>query len=185
MKLTDIKTLNESSLARVYSHFESDKPVALITAFRGENTYAENVSRNKELAASVRKAGFGFVYVDGAWIENKGEPNEVEVSEVSLLIVGDSGSDSKLYDLCVTASQKYNQDGFILKSGGKDSSTSIYDKTGKVVDTFNKLSFDKLADYFTKLRGGSHGGRSFTFESFRVRSDNGMIGRLIADRKKT
>ena len=47
--------LKETTLSRVFRHFRNEKiPVGIITAFRGDNTYKENVKRNKVLAAKIK-----------------------------------------------------------------------------------------------------------------------------------
>lgn len=181
MKLQQL--IEKNTLSRLYQHFTGQGVVAIITAFRAEYTYEENTERNRELAATVRNAGFGFVYVDGGWIENKGTEREQEVSEVALMIHGDQHSGKKLFDLCVSLAKKYNQDGFIFK-GPSDAKTALYDGNGELVDTFKGMTLDKLSEYFTRLRGGSHAGRSFTFESLNIIKDSGMIGRMIKQRRK-
>ena len=75
--------VSEASLSRVWQHTQSDRPIALLTAFRGEFGQADNIKRNKTLAAQVRKLGYGFFFVDGYWIENQGTPEEIHVSEDS------------------------------------------------------------------------------------------------------
>lgn len=186
MKLSKITTvdaqpalelISEAKLSRVYSHFTGVRPVAIITAFRGENTEEENVSRNRALAADLRSAGFGFIWVDGAWIENSGRADEKHVSEVSLMVIGDEGSDERMLDILVKNAREYNQDGFIFKSSGLKSGVSLYDKDGEVVMQFGRVSMDAISKMYTRLRSGSHAGRSFVFEN--VRDPVGFMGKMM------
>lgn len=168
--------LNEVKLARVYQYFQDgDMPVGIITAFRGENDAELNTRLNKQLAATLRNKKFGYSWVDGAWVENQGTPEEVHVSEVSILVAASPGRDDELFKALVDGAQKYNQDAFVFKRGDSDK-IGIYDKTGKLDMEFSKARIDKLGDIYTKMRGGQHGGRSFIFEG--VRDSPGFIARL-------
>ena len=180
----DIELLLEVKLSRVHNHLQGPRPIAIITAFRGsyERTLQDNIRLNKELADTVRMQGFGFIWIDGAWVENKGEENEKHVSEVSLMIIGDENEKSakKLFNLLVSSAKKYNQDGFIFKGLGEGSPVTLFDKNGNEVLTFNKVSMDKLADIYSRLRSGSHRGRTFIFEGERVDERPGFFSRLIS-----
>jgi hypothetical protein len=135
-----------------------------MTAFRGENTLRQNESSNNVLAADFRKSGFGYVWIDGAWIENRGKSDEVHVSEVSILVIGSPGDDKKMFDSLVRNSKKYNQDAFVYRpASGK---IGIFDKNGMELISFDRVSIDKIADNYSKLRS-SNKGRTFVFEDFR------------------
>ena len=46
--------LKETTLSRVFRHFQNKNiPVGIITAFRDEFTYKQNVKRNKVLAGKI------------------------------------------------------------------------------------------------------------------------------------
>lgn len=171
----DVELLNEVKMSRVYGHFTGPRPVAIITAFRGERTLEENTKLNRELAGTIRSAGFGFVWVDGAWIENKGTDSENHASEVSIMVIGDEGSDDSMFAMLVDAAKKYNQDGFVFKGSGK-SQVKVYDKHGEVMVSFDRVSMDTISDMYTRLRSGGHAGRSFVFEGERL--PVGYAGRL-------
>lgn len=157
--------LAESSLSRVYSHFKSDREIGIMTAFRGEYDEEKNTKRNQELAKKVRAAGYGFIWVDGAWIENEGTENEKHVSEVSLMIIGDASDKNELKPLLLKWAKEYNQDGVVHKPGGQNKKTDILDKNGGNIVSLSGAKFDKVAENYTKLRRGSHAGRSFVLES--------------------
>jgi len=165
--LPDLELLTEVKLSRVYHYFTGDKTVGIITAFRGEYTLEENTRKNKELASSLRSLGFGYTWVDGAWIENKGTDEESHVSEVSILVAGEPGTDDKLFNALQSAAMKYNQDAFVFKGSNDNAKIGIYDKNGKVEITFDNARLDRIGDVYTRLRSGSHSNRSFVFEGER------------------
>lgn len=173
--LPDIELLTEVKLSRVYEYFTSKMPVGIITAFRGENDLETNTRLNKQLAASLRSAGFGYTWVDGAWIENQGTDKEFHVSEVSILVSGKEGTGEKLFTNLKNAAQQYNQDAFVFKSDNSKK-IGIYDKNGNLEMSFDRTRLDKIGDVYTKLRSGSHKNKSFVFEG--ERDPVGFVSRL-------
>lgn len=155
--------LNETTLSRVTSHFKSARPVAILTAFRGSNTYEDNVKLNKQLASSIKSAGYGYVYVDGHWVEKDGN-NIDDTSEDSILIIGNEVDDGKLKGLVTKWMKKYDQDGVLFKAEGEGQEMTILYSDGRV-ETIGKFSPNKIAQAYTKLRG--RGKRSFVFEGYR------------------
>ena len=164
--------IQEASLSRVWQHAKSDRPIALLTAFRGEYDRDENVRRNKELAATVRKLGYGFFFVDGYWIENQGTPEEVHVSEDSLFVIAPEGTDEKFRQQMIELGVKYNQDGVLIKD---KEGAKVYDKSGGVMFDVGTLSPGKAGEMYTKLRNNKKS-NTFVFEG--ERDDLGFIGRL-------
>lgn len=177
-QLPDMELLTEVKLSRVYHYFTGDVPVGIITAFRGENDLETNTRLNKQLAASLRSDGFGYTWVDGAWIENQGTDEESHVSEVSILAAGPKGSDEKLFSSLKDAAQKYNQDAFVFKAGTAKK-IGIYDKSGNMEMSFDQARLDRLGEIYTKLRSGSHEGRAFVFEG--ERDPAGFVSRLAGN----
>lgn len=177
------KVLLEINLARVKQHVDQDEyPVAIISAFRGERPEEENVRLNKQLASSLRKAGYGYVWVNGAWIENKDTPAEVHKKEVSLLVVGQrTQSDDELFEFLKKQTKKYNQDGFIFKPSNKEDFLASYDKNGKKITQFSNIHYDRFGEYYTQLRKGSHAGRAFVFEG--IYRDLGWIAKMSLNGK--
>lgn len=169
------QSVNEASLSRVYQHFNSGRPIGLITAFRGGEEGSdekfnrkENIERNKELAQATRDAGYGYIWVDGSFIENQGTDKERKVSEDSLLIIGPEkdkdGVNKKMFDFLIQQSKKYDQDAFVFKEHGS-TDVALYDKKGNVITELKNARFDRTAEIFTGLRHGSHAGRSFVLEN--------------------
>jgi hypothetical protein len=164
--------VREASLSRVWQHTKSDRPIALLTAFRGEFDRDQNVRRNRELAAKIRKLGYGFFFVDGYWIENQGTTEEIKVSEDSLFVVAPRGSDNKFRQQMVELGASYNQDGVLIKD--KDGA-KVYNKSGDVVFDVGELKPGKAGEMYTKLRNNKKS-NTFVFEG--ERDDIGFIGRL-------
>lgn len=167
-----MKNITEASLSRVWQHANSDRPIALLTAFRGEYSREENIQRNKTLAATIRKLGYGFFFLDGYWIENQGTENEVHVSEDSLFVIGNAGEDQQFRQQMIELGAKYNQDGVLVKDleGAK-----VYTKTGDVMFDVGSLAPGKAGEIYSRLRNNKKS-NTFVFES--ERDDLGFIARL-------
>ena len=45
--------LEEASFSRINTHLKSDRPVGMMTAFRGTYTYQDNKKRNKKLMPNI------------------------------------------------------------------------------------------------------------------------------------
>jgi hypothetical protein len=164
--------INESSLSRVWQHFFSNKnrSVGILTAFRGEYPYEENVKRNKSLAADIRNAGYGFFYVDGYWIENQGTEHERPVKEDSIFVVGpasDTSFKSKIHSL----GNKYDQEAVIVKD---TDGTNIVFKNGDR-ENLGTIAPGELGAIYTKLRNNK---KANTFIFKEERDDIGFIARL-------
>ena len=163
--------INESSLSRVWQHFDNpDRAVGILTAFRGEHTREENLARNKGLSAAIRNLGLGFFYVDGYWVENQGTPEETAVAEDSIFVVGNASDKDfarKLHEL----GNKYNQDAVLVKDAD---GTRLIFKDGSE-QSLGNLSPGGLGQAYTKLRNNKS---SNTFIFKEERDDIGFIARL-------
>lgn len=162
----------ESSLSRVWQLTKSDRPFALITAFRGEHTRKENLSRNRELAANLRQLGYGYFFVDGYWVENAGTPQEAHVSEDSIFVIGDIGTDRQFAKNLVSLAARYNQDGVLIKT---QDGVHIYDKAGGQGESIGQLTPGKVAQAYTRLRH-QRKDQTFVFEGTWL--DTGFISNL-------
>jgi hypothetical protein len=168
--------INESSLSRVWQHFgDPEKAVGILTAFRGDNTYEQNVARNKSLAADLRNAGYGFFYVDGYWVENQGTDEERKVKEDSIFVVGkasDPGFAANLHRL----GNSFNQDAVLVKDS-KGTRLIFKDDSEQAL---GKINPGALSTMYTKLRNNK---KSNTFTFTEERDDIGFIARLAGVRK--
>lgn len=183
--LPDVELLTEVKLSRVYNIFHNPEfAVGIITAFRADidRTLEMNVRDNKALAADLRNAGFGYSWIDGAWIENQGTDSERHAAEVSILVTSDEKHQHKLFKMLKDAAVKYNQDAFVFQKANSEGSENkpepikLYDKGGSVLETFDNVRLDKIATFYSRLRSGNHAGRGFVFES--ERQSVGYMGRL-------
>lgn len=157
--------VNEIKLSRVITKMNDDNHnIAIITAFRWDSSPEDNVTNNKKIASECREKFMGFVYVEGYWIEDGSDATE-PVPEISLLIDVNKDGEQDLFDWCVKTAKKYNQDAFVFK--GINHSFGLYDKEGKKIpiDIGSKISVDKLAQAYSRLKSGPHKGRSFVFEN--------------------
>jgi hypothetical protein len=164
--------ISEASLSRVWQHVNSDRPIALLTAFRNEYTRKENLARNRTLATDIRKAGYGYFFVDGYWIENQGTPQEVHVAEDSIFVVGDEHDQEGFLRRIVQFGKQYNQDAVLVKNS---QGAKLYSQTGEQILDVGTLKPGKVADIYTRLRTGKQAD-SFVFEA--ERDDLGWLKRL-------
>ena len=162
--------LRESSLSRVWKHSNSKIPIGIITAFRNEYTEKQNAQRNKELAAKIKKSGYGYFYMDGYWIENQGTDKEVHVSEKSIFIIGNENDNGKLKGLLKKWIKEYNQDAAILKDENSDE-FSLINNDGSIIK-IGKFSPNKITQAYSKLKKG----QTFVFESFEY--DSNWLGKF-------
>lgn len=177
--------LVETKLSRVITHFKNKGiPVAIATAFRGEYTYKDNLKRNKKLASDIKSNGYGYVYVDGHWIE-KGDNNDGK--EDSILIIGNENDNGKLLGLVKKWVKQYNQDAIVFKPEGTEKVELVFQSgSPQVLGKLNIKEIEKIkADLasrkdvdgagFTKLK--NNGERTFVFES--ERDEPNWIGKQI------
>jgi len=169
MKINQL--INESSLSRVWQHTQSNRPFALLTAFRNEHTYDENVVRNKSLAASLKNAGYGYFYVDGYWIENEGTPEEVHVSEDSIFVIGTEGGDDEFLRTIINAGKHWDQDAVLVKANGV---IGIY-AGGELDFTLQDFAAGNSSEVYTKLRNNKKS-NTFIFEN--TRQAKGFISKF-------
>ena len=171
MKKTDLK---ETTLSRVFRYFHNKKiPVGIITAFRSDKSYKENVNRNKVLANKITSAKYGYVYVEGYW-QDKSDGNKAAAKEDSILIIGRENDSGKLKGLLKKWIREYNQDAALFKDEGT-TSIVLLKQSGTTKTISNSFSLKKLEIGYTKLRG--RGGRSFSFDE--EREGLGWLGQMI------
>jgi len=172
--------LTESSLGRIFQHSTNKEiPFALLTAFRGDKTEKENIKNNKELATKIKKAGYGYFFVDDYWIENEGTDKEGKVSETSIFVVGNKNDSGKLKSLLIKWMKTYNQDAVLYRpEGTKGGEATLLYQSGKQ-EVLGKLTFGKVGSAYTKLRGKAG---TFIFEGTSDGTNNWIS--KIAEKKK-
>ena len=159
--------ITEIKMSRVLKHFtQQEYPVGIITAFRGDLDRKNNVARNKSIASFLRGKKYGFVFVDGAWIENQGKKDEKSVSEDSIFVIAPKGTSfSEFSSDLQSQAKKYDQDAY-LAHDHKNKIIQIINKSGVVVDKFSKFKIGNVATAFSKFRKNGNNG-NFFIERFR------------------
>lgn len=165
-------TINESGLSRVVHHM-ADHDCGTITAFRSkegcggpeDKSYSiqDNKKRNRQLHAILESLGYGVTEVDGAYIENFGTPNAIEVKEDVYFVVDlkDGGSLEK--DLRRLGEQ-FDQDSIMFIPKGEmgiligTNHCSNFPGYGNKIP-FSSRSFGKPGEFMTKVKN-----RPFMFE---------------------
>ena len=158
--------LNEASLSRVYDH-SKNRNIGIISANRGENTKKENDALSNTLKSDIRSGGYGFIKINGKYIENKGTDKEAYVDETSYMIIGtDTDDKGKLKNFIKKLGEKYKQDCIFYKAFDSDQALLIGTKSGAwpghgVEEPKGTFHPNKVSDYMSYIDGK---GKSFTFE---------------------
>jgi len=168
--------INESSLSRVFKHFnDPNTTVVIFTAFRDGVDRETSVRKNKKFAANLKNAGFGYFFVDGYFPENAGTEDEVQVSEDSIFAIANKNTSRKLIDLAHNLANSENQDSIIVKE--LDKGIYFLDKDGKKTSlTKGKIKFSEIEKFYTKLRHKNPKNNLFVFEG--THQQKGFISRF-------
>lgn len=172
--------LKESGLSRVLQHIEAHD-CAILTAFRNDpkdmskcakgsvddndqegNTRALNKRRNRDLKAMLLGFDYGVTAVDGSYIENFEQPDQIEVKEDSLFVVN-LNEDPDFVRNVQEMAEKFCQDSvIIIPQGGKaaylyGTNESDFPGYGEKVEV-GDLKMGKEAEFMTRVNK-----RPFTF----------------------
>lgn len=152
MKLTDIKQqpLTEASLSRVYRHVQNLSDWAVISAFRGELQYEENMERHRNLKQEVRSLGYGFNELDGVWKNDDGEFEE----ERSLFIAEITRNEA------FSLLRQFDQDAVVVPSQEHHGEAELLFPDGSS-EHLGPFRANIIADVYSRLRGAPG---SFTFQ---------------------
>lgn len=164
MKLSQI---TESSLSRIQAKIAAHATGA-ITAYRGDKSYEENQSNNKDILAYLLKKGYSVTKVRGSYIENHGSTDANEVAEnsffVSSPVAGDDGG--ALERDLISLGLSYDQDSILTIPFDGDATlvgTSSRDNAWPglgVRQSVGRPTFgDPQGEFFSRI-----GGRKFAFE---------------------
>jgi hypothetical protein len=140
--------LLETSLTHVVTVFESDRPLAIVSACWRDRTNKENLERNKRLAAAARDTGFGFYVIQGHWA---GSPSR----QWLVVVVADANRSSHLLGHCRMWAKEFDQYCSVL---GTSDSLIQFARDGSRKGV--QLGTVRLEPSGITL----HDGRSFTFE---------------------
>jgi hypothetical protein len=181
MYLKDKWLLEATTLSRVWQMWtEPDRFFAILTAFRAlnddgsERSYEDNVTSNLALASKVRAAGYGHVWLEGYFVENRGTENEIKVVEDSLMVSGDKKKDPKKFEADVLGwLRAYNQEAALIKLPGDK--IYLLKANGEKLPLGEHLSLEQVAENYSKLCSGRHKGRTFVFSSYRAGRNIGSL----------
>ena len=162
--------INEHSLSRVWKH--EKRGFILMSAFRGDD-FEENMKKHEQLKKDIRALGYGFFEIDGMYQYENGTLGD----ELSVFIPALSNEEDTFYfmvDNFQKLGKKYNQESILVKEpdsyGGKAS--LLFCKSGQYDEIGTRVGYDKIAIAYSKLRKGSHKGRTFVIEGIRIPSNH-------------
>ena len=156
--------LKETSINRLTAHSSNDKiSIAIITAFRGELSSQENIKRNKKIEREIKPLGYGYIKLEGHWIETQ-DNKKVSVKEMSYFIIGKSDDLKNSLKKWIS---KYNQEAGLYKPVGTKKFKIIY-KDGSE-ENVGEFKPNRAGDMYSKIRKGK---KTFVFES--VIEEGGM-----------
>lgn len=75
------------SLSRVWRHY-NEGTFAIVSAYRSDSSKEENEARAQSMKEATRKLGYGYVEIEGHWIEKKGPQAGQDLVEYPLFIPG-------------------------------------------------------------------------------------------------
>jgi hypothetical protein len=145
MKINKIRPLTESSLSRVWQHVKSNRPFAIITAFRESDSYEMNIQKNRALAASLRINGYGYFFLEGHFLEvNPKTGKQIKVKEESIFVAGGNKDSTpegnkKMKNALAEGAMEYEQDSFIMKDS-ISKSVILYNKQGKEIKDLGRIN---------------------------------------------
>lgn len=165
--------LNEGAgLSRIVQHMR-ERPFGVVSAFRNEYSRKENLERTKEMQAMVRKAGYGYIRMEGGWIED----GDKEVVENSIFIIGDPDQDILEFGGFVNdVGIAFQQEAVIV--GDMQAVNLVYPNGNtEQIGTVDKIETTSVGQYFSKIKG-----KKFAFaESIEDIVDSLEFGPTAAD----
>jgi hypothetical protein len=166
----------ESSLSRLWTFIQKNKPFAMVSWQRGGMNDEENASEIKQIAFSklkqeVRSLGYGYIELLGGYTEKDEPPRDI-VDELSLCI-----PNITLDDALYLGQQDLgygSQDSILYSDGNEIAFYNTNSNFGNIGDKTLKFKYgkdkealpmgkDAVKEYFSQLRKGSHAGRKFAF----------------------
>lgn len=166
------QVLNEFSLARIFQHTQTSS-VAFISASRAGLPPSENSSREAQLKQAIRNAGYGYVRINGHYIEKHDDGAEIPVVEHSFMVIGDD--DGQLRSFAIKMGEQFDQDSILFKPKGADAmligTTTRASWLGHGA-TQNIGSFhpSRMGDFYSQYKG-----KSFVFDN--IAEQTNLMGR--------
>lgn len=157
--------VSEASLGRFYQHLNNpDNVIAIFTAYRNENPKSENEKNNSFLKKFIKNAKFGFVRMEGGYVE-KTDGSEIDVTdEISFAIFTSKDREEELFNFATSMGKKYKQDSILFVDNSKDAywvSTRDDSTVGPIGSKKHLGDFhaNKISSYFSKI-----GKKKFAFD---------------------
>ena len=178
MKLSNISEgiLFEAGMSRLIRH-AGRSPFAVLTAFRGDFSLADNRLRNRELEGEFRKIGVGGIKIIGHWREapegmwfgrnvDEMDPAQlVDVVEESYFVPLPSHLGLNEFNKWVMEMvNRFSQDAAIFSDGA---TVFLIDKVGELTVVGKGVSVGKIQQAYSSLRG-----KTFVFEGTMSPSSN-------------
>jgi hypothetical protein len=166
----------ELDLGQVWDRYvEDSKSLGIMTAFSDERSHDENLRKSKALAAGVRRAGFGYLWID----VSRMEPDKfgTEESEEVFLLVTDTNSD-KLKACLLRLAEEHDLESLAFKRPGDAAEIEILKPSGKALATFHNPDSEILPMVLEKLR------EPFPIRIESARAAKGWSARLILKGKE-
>jgi hypothetical protein len=175
-QLPDLEPLTEVRLSKVYNAFASaNLAVGIITAYQQTPSTSpkDNEKYHRHLAATLRNAGFGIVWMDGAW---QGDPQTAPVPEVAVLVTADQNNQYCLFEALRVAATNHGQGAFVFQKAGARQPIGVFGAGGEEIRSFVDVRLDDIFESYTSLRSDAYPKRSFVYEA--VRTPVGFFGKL-------
>ena len=112
-------SLTEASLSRLIDHMNKGDVIAIITGYRTDQTVRQNTSANKQIAAALRRHGFGFHKAVGGYVEDVHRPDgaieQVDVDgERSMIVYASPKDQDVMFNLVKSLGHRFKQDSVLL-----------------------------------------------------------------------
>jgi hypothetical protein len=144
--------LMEASLGRVYQHWLRSG-FGIVSADRGDRSEGDNVEWRKKLKNAIREAGFGFVPLEGTWVETDSGTGEVRrVTEASYLVPSHGGAEALrllLLDWGKLDPSNPQEAVTLVHPGGPVE--FIDPSTNEVLQTLEEFHPDKVSEIYSRL----------------------------------
>lgn len=156
--------LLESGLNRLNQHLENGEAMAIVSAFRSDNSLSTNRENTEKLRKLALTAGFGYAKVVGGYVEEV-DGKKIPVEEDSTIIYAPKGLERSLLTFAMGMGIKFKQDS-ILWVSSKGEAQWIATRNDSTIGKINsrlKLGNFNVTDtqkYYTKI-----GKKKFIFKS--------------------
>jgi hypothetical protein len=162
------EALNEAlgrSLGRVAHHIKAGRPLAFLSASRGERSAHENNKAHDELQKHARAHGFGFQHVLGVGQENTDGGHVKPTHERSLMVVGHHDDKGHLERFAKSMGDHFGQHSVLVHRAKAKGATLIHTKGSETPgheEDVGSFHANKPSPFHTKVKGN----RTLSFESW-------------------